>query len=115
MPWRQWLRSETRVLFVLTLIVGGLSGLAAVAFHRSIDLVYDRVLAPLLALPALERFGLIALLLVFTGLLVGLALEYVVPFARGSGIPEVKTAGFSRGRHPLVSALRQSDQRARGG
>jgi chloride channel protein, CIC family len=92
MPWRQWLRSETRVLFVLTVIVGGLSGLAAVAFHRSIDLVNDRVLAPLLALPAPERFGLTALLLVFTGLLVGLALEYVVPFARGSGIPEVKTA-----------------------
>src|SRR5882672_10611651 len=92
MPWRRWLRSETRILFVLTLIVGGLSGLAAVVFHRSIDLVYDRVLAPLLALPALERFGLTALLLVFTGLLVGLALDYVVPFARGSGIPEVKTA-----------------------
>jgi CIC family chloride channel protein len=92
MAWRQWLRSETRVLFVLTVIVGGLSGLAAVAFHRSIDIVNERVLVPLLALPVLERFGLTALLLVLTGLLVGLALEYVVPFARGSGIPEVKTA-----------------------
>jgi chloride channel protein, CIC family len=92
MGWRRWLGSETRVLFVLTLITGGLSGLAAVAFHRSIDIVNERVLVPLLALPVLQRFGLTALLLVLTGLLVGLALEYVVPFARGSGIPEVKTA-----------------------
>jgi len=103
MPWRRWLRSETRVLFVLTLIVGGLSGLAAVAFHRSIDVVNERVLVPLLRLPALERFGLTALLLGLTGLLVGLALDYAVPFARGSGIPEVKTA-FLLSPGPQLSA-----------
>jgi CIC family chloride channel protein len=84
--------SETRILFVLTLVVGGLSGLAAVAFHLSIDLVNDRLLAPLLALRPIERTVLVVLLLVVVGLVVGIALDKVVPFARGSGIPEVKTA-----------------------
>src|SRR6478672_9819069 len=83
---------ETRILFVLTVIVGCLSGLAAVAFHRSIDFVEAYALQPLLQYPPVERFALSALLLVMTGALVGLALQYVVPFARGSGIPEVKTA-----------------------
>src|SRR5947209_7616355 len=89
---RRWLHSETRVLFALTLVVGALSGLAAVAFHRSIDFVAAHALLPLLGYAPLQRFGLTALLLVATGLVVGLALQYVVPFARGSGIPEVKTA-----------------------
>jgi len=92
MPARVGRRSETRVLFTLTLVVGGLSGLAAVGFHKSIDLVGDHVLAPLLSLPPLERLGLTALLLIWTGLIVGLALQYAVPYARGSGIPEVKAA-----------------------
>jgi chloride channel protein, CIC family len=83
---------ETRVLFSLTLIVGCLSGLAAVAFHRLIDFVETHTLAPLLQYPLLQRFALTGLLLVMTGALVGLALQYVVPFARGSGIPEVKTS-----------------------
>src|SRR5438874_1796091 len=45
--------AETR-LFVLTLIVGGLSGLAAVFFHRTIDLINNDLLTPALAhgLPA---------------------------------------------------------------
>ena len=37
----RWLNSETRVLFTLTVIVGCLSGLAAVGFHQSIDFLND--------------------------------------------------------------------------
>lgn len=89
---RRWLSSETRVLFTLTVVVGGLSGLAAVAFHLSIDAVTSRVLDPILARSLWQRIALIPLLLVLVGLVVGFLLDRVVPFARGSGIPEVKTA-----------------------
>jgi CIC family chloride channel protein len=83
---------ETRTLFALTLIVGGLSGLAAVAFHKSIDFLNDHLLAGLLTHPPVERFILTAALLICVGLVSGLALQYLVPFARGSGIPEVKSS-----------------------
>lgn len=90
---RRWLHSETRVLFILTVVVGCLSGLAAVAFHLSIDVLNDRLLMPLVSAPLLRRVVFIPLLLVVVGLAVGLLLEKVVPFARGSGIPEVKMNG----------------------
>lgn len=70
--------------------MGALGGVAAVGFHRTIDLVNDRTLAPVLAHSGPARFALLALLLVTTGLIAGLCLEFAVPFARGSGIPEVK-------------------------
>jgi chloride channel protein, CIC family len=89
---RRWLNSDTRVLFTLTVVVGCLSGLAAVGFHQSIDILNARLLEPLLAKPLAQRLVLIPLLLISVGLIVGVALERVVPFARGSGIPEVKTA-----------------------
>ena len=84
---RRWLSSETRVLFTLTVVVGCLSGLAAVGFHLSIDLVDRRLLEPLLARPMTQRLALIPILLIGVGLVVGVLLDRVVPFARGSGIP----------------------------
>jgi len=85
-------RADTRILFTLTVIVGCLSGLAAVAFHLSIDFISRHLLEPALAAPQLERIALVVALLAGTGLVVGLALQTLTPFARGSGIPEVKTA-----------------------
>jgi CIC family chloride channel protein len=85
-------RRETHILFTLTVIVGGLSGIAAVGFHRSIDLLDNRLLEPILARSPGERLVLVPLLLISVGAVVGVLLQRVVPFARGSGIPEVKTA-----------------------
>jgi chloride channel protein, CIC family len=85
-------RRDTHILFTLTVVAGGLSGLAAVAFHQSIDVVSARLLEPILTRPLAFRVALLPLLLVAVGLLVGFLLDRVVPFARGSGIPEVKTA-----------------------
>src|SRR5499427_3730585 len=85
-------RRDTHILFTLTVVAGGLSGLAAVAFHQSIDAVSVHLLEPILARPLVLRIALLPLLLVAVGLIVGLLLDRVVPFARGSGIPEVKTA-----------------------
>jgi len=83
---------EPHILFTLTIVVGCLSGLAAVAFHFSIDALSGLLIEPLLLRPLSQRIVLIPLLLVVVGLIVGVLLDKVVPFARGSGIPEVKTA-----------------------
>jgi CIC family chloride channel protein len=85
-------RRDTHILFTLTVIVGCLSGLAAVLFHQSIDFLNARLLDPTLSKPFGLRILLLPLLLVVVGAFVGLLLDRVVPFARGSGIPEVKTA-----------------------
>jgi chloride channel protein, CIC family len=85
-------RRDTHILFTLTVIAGGLSGLAAVAFHQSIDILNERLLDPILAKSFPTRIVLLPLLLLAVGAIVGLLLQRVVPFARGSGIPEVKTA-----------------------
>jgi CIC family chloride channel protein len=94
--------SQTRVLFSLTVVVGALSGLAAVSFHRSIDGISALTLGPILARSFAVRVVGLLVLLPATGLLVGLALSRLVPFARGSGIPEVKTA-YQFGPGPQLS------------
>jgi CIC family chloride channel protein len=85
-------KRDTHILFTLTVIVGCLGGVAAVGFHQSIDVLNDHLLDPILARPLLQRVVFVPLLLVVVGLIVGVLLDRVVPFARGSGIPEVKTA-----------------------
>jgi CIC family chloride channel protein len=95
-------RRETHILFTLTVIVGCLSGVAAVGFHQSIDFLNDHLLEPILAKPFGLRVVLVPLLLAGTGLVVGVLLDRVVPFARGSGIPEVKAA-YVFGSGPRLS------------
>jgi CIC family chloride channel protein len=79
-----------RRLFALTLALGILSGLAAVSFHALIDLAENRLLAPAIAQPLPLRAVWLTALLVSAGLIVGALLAFVFPYARGSGIPEVK-------------------------
>jgi CIC family chloride channel protein len=97
----QWFRrlvpTERQRLFIITVLVGGACGLSAVAFHLAIDLV-TRI--------AIERAegrhgigGMIALVLVptFGAIMAGLALQYIVPNARGSGVPQMKIAYVQEG------------------
>jgi chloride channel protein, CIC family len=99
-------RRDTHVLFTLTVIVGCLSGLAAVGFHQSIDLINDWLLEPIIAAPLRWRVVLMPALLAGVGVIVGVLLDRVVPFARGSGIPEVKTAYvFGTGQRLSVSTI----------
>jgi chloride channel protein, CIC family len=88
--------TEGQRLFALTLAIGVVCGLAAVAFHFAISfserLLFDRALAArgntwvawTIVTPALG------------GLVSGVLLQYVFPNARGSGIPQVKVAYASR-------------------
>lgn len=86
------LGGERRRLLAVTILAGGMCGLAAVAFHMMIgwceSLMIDRANGAAgdawiwwtIATPALG------------GLAVGLGLTYLAPAAAGSGIPQVKVA-----------------------
>lgn len=89
---RRFLPNESQHLFALTLAVGVVCGLVAVAFHLAI-----RAAEHLLIERALHAEG--SIWMVWTvltptlgGLLAGAALTWIVPGARGSGIPQVKQA-----------------------
>jgi chloride channel protein, CIC family len=111
--WRAWaLRFELRVaptetqrLFALTVAVGCVCGLAAVAFHFSIHFAESWLCER--ALRAEGRSWLMwgVLTPALGGLAAGLLLKYVVPNARGSGVPQVKLAYSKDGVVRLRDAL----------
>lgn len=88
--------TEAQRLFASTVAIGVLCGLAAVAFHFSIH-VAERLLCER-ALHAEGRSWLVWGIVspVAGGLAAGLLLKYVVPNARGSGVPQVKVAYASK-------------------
>ncbi len=88
--------SESQRLFALTIMIGVLCGLAAVAFHLTIKLVERQLVERALAAPGRwwMLFGVLSPTL--GALIVGMLLHWVVPGARGSGIPQVKVAYASR-------------------
>ncbi len=101
---------ENQKLFLITLIVGAVCGLVAVSFHLLIMAMERNIIRHVFV--AYERgfnwkFAALALLIpTLGGLIVGLLLQFWVPDARGSGIPQVKTAYFTNyGRMPLKSAV----------
>ncbi|HEX7478119.1 MAG TPA: chloride channel protein [Polyangiales bacterium] len=97
---------ERHRLFALTVIIGGVCGLAAVSFHEAI-----RLAEHLFIDPALSRSGttfVVWMLAVPTlgALVSGLLLHFAVPAARGSGIPQVKhTYAVKSGRMRLRDAM----------
>jgi len=88
--------NERQRLFALTLVIGGACGLAAVAFHELIVVVSRLAIDPALAAPGRSWIGWTLLVPTLGGLAAGLLLHYVVPNARGSGIPQVKVAYAGR-------------------
>lgn len=104
--WRlYWVRAEQRFvpteaqrLFALTMVIGVSCGLAAVAFHVAIEKTSHLLINRAMSAPN----GTWAIWTIVTptlgALLSGLLLHYVVPNARGSGIPQVKATFAQRGR-----------------
>ena len=98
--WRLYLlRAEIRLapteaqrLFLLTIAIGGVCGLAAVAFHLTIGLLENRLIEPAMRAPGRAWVFWTILTPAVGGLVCGALLEYLVPNARGSGIPQVKAA-----------------------
>jgi len=98
--------NERQRVLALTLVAGVVCGSVAVAFHFTIRL-FERVLIDrALAVPGYWRLALCVLTPAAGGLACGVLLHYVVPGARGSGIPQVKEAyAIKGGRVPLREAV----------
>lgn len=98
--------SEPQRVLALTLALGGVCGLVAVAFHEAIRRASSLLFG---------RFGIedgwlwapwVILVPAVGGALSGILLERVVPSARGSGIPQVKTAyALGGSKTPLRDAV----------
>jgi len=98
--------TERQRLLLLTILSGGLCGLAAVCFHVGIGKAEDLVINRALAAPFPTWIYLAILVPAVGGLLVGLALHYWVPGAVGSGIPQVKVAyALHAGHVPFRDAV----------
>jgi len=102
---RRWLRAELRFapterqqLFALTIAIGGICGLAAVAFHLLINLVSHLAIDRALAAPGYAWIPWTLLVPTLGGLACGALLQFVVPDARGSGIPQVKVTYAGKGK-----------------
>src|SRR5215467_9266134 len=91
------LPSENQRVFALALIAGALCGLAAVFFHLSIIATETRVIDRAMHASGNAWIWWTILIPTLGGLLSGALLRYVVPGARGSGIPQVKIAYAIRG------------------
>jgi len=91
---------------VLTILSGGLCGLAAVSFHVGIGKAETLLINRALAAPHLSWIYWSILTPALGGLIVGLALHYWVPGAVGSGVPQVKVAyALHSGQVPFRDAL----------
>lgn len=89
--------AETHRVFALTLIAGAACGLAAVFFHRSIIGAENRLIDKAMSAGGRSWIWWTMLTPTAGGLLSGVLLQYVVPGARGSGVPQVKVAYAIKG------------------
>jgi CIC family chloride channel protein len=98
--------TERQRLLVLTILSGGLCGLAAVAFHVGIDKASALLIDRAASAPHHSWIYLTILTPMLGGLVAGLGLRYWAPGAVGSGIPQVKLA-YAReaGRVPMRDAV----------
>lgn len=81
--------AERHRLFLLTIVIGGVCGLAAVTFHSAIRLAEHLLIDRAFDAPGRTWIGLAIAVPTF-GALVSGALLFQLPEARGSGIPQVK-------------------------
>src|SRR3954453_3222564 len=98
--------SESHRVFAVAILAGLLCGLSAVTFHLAIIGAEARLIDRALNASGASRVFWTILTPTIGGLICGLLLQYVVPGARGSGIPQVKVAyAIKGGRVPFRDAL----------
>jgi chloride channel protein, CIC family len=88
---------ENQKLHLLTFLIGGLCGLAAVAFHWLLESLQNGVIYRIAGTLSPWRAPLLIVVPAVSGLVAGAALYFYAPEARGSGIPQVKTAFLLEG------------------
>jgi CIC family chloride channel protein len=89
--------TEAQRLFVLTIVIGILCGFTAVAFHLAITLAQHLLIERAMNAPGRSWIGWTLVTPTLGALVCGILLEYVVPNARGSGVPQVKVAFAVKG------------------
>ncbi len=88
----RYMPSESQHVFALTLVIGLVCGLAAVGFHLSIKFAERLLINRAMAAPGNSWAWWTVLTPTLGALAAGILLQYVVPLARGSGVPQVKEA-----------------------
>src|ERR1700677_4435140 len=98
--------NERKRLLAVTILAGGLCGLAAVAFHKSIFWAEALFIDRANAAPGHSWIWWTILTPAIGGALAGVGLAYWVPGAAGSGVPQVKVAYALRsGLVPLKETI----------
>lgn len=98
--------SEQQRVFALTILIGGVCGLAAVLFHLLIRGLEAVLIDRAMAAPGHAFVFWTVVTPTLGALLSGLVLHYFLPSARGSGIPQVKYIyAVKSGRVRLRDAL----------
>jgi CIC family chloride channel protein len=88
---------EHQKIYVLTLLIGALCGLAAVLFHLLLDFFQEHIIYRAAMVQHWWVVPLVVLIPAVGGLIAGAGLYFYAPEARGSGIPQVKTAFYLDG------------------
>lgn len=86
--------NQQRRFYVLAVLIGGLSGLSAVAFHQSIHWAEENWIHRMAELPGNTALIALALMPAVGGLIVGFLIKHWAPEAAGSGIPQTKAAYY---------------------
>jgi len=94
--------TERQRLLAVTIVAGGLCGLAAVAFHKSIGWLEALLIDRANNAPGHSWIFWTILTPGLGGLFAGLGLTYFAPAAAGSGIPQVKVAYSLRNGYVTV-------------
>ncbi len=89
--------SESQKVYILTLLIGALCGLAAVLFHQILDFFQDNIIYRTAEISGWARVPLLLFIPALGGLIAGAGLYFLAPEASGSGIPQVKTAFYLGG------------------
>jgi CIC family chloride channel protein len=98
--------TERNRIFILTVVVGGVCGIAAVAFHASIRFASRVLIDRSLSAPGNAWMVWAVVTPTLGAAAAGILLHYVIPNARGSGIPQVKLVyAVKSGRLRLRDAL----------
>src|SRR5499426_429176 len=88
---------ENQKIYILTLLIGGLCGLAAVSFHLLLDFFQTHIIYAAAATAHWWRIPALIIIPVVGGLIAGAGLYFLAPEARGSGIPQVKASFYLDG------------------
>jgi CIC family chloride channel protein len=94
--------TERQRLLAVTILAGGLCGLAAVAFHLSIQGLEALLIDRANAAPGHSWIWWTVLSPAIGGVVAGVGLTYFAPAAAGSGIPQVKVAYTLRSGYVTV-------------